>query len=419
MNQSGLNATAENDNIESAIDQALSNQHWNLKFSPRLEDKFEAEHNKQRSKDMVFYGILAILIFNLFIINDWLTRPEVLSDAVILRGVATLYTVTILWFIKRGITPKYREILFTTAVVMVTFCSCLIFILTPSPIATYDPFLFTMIFIASNTLIPLRIPHAVWSTAVIISMTLLFVFNHKYIDQQAIKYIVSLLVGVSIFSLLACYRLERFHRQSYLLRLREELHTENALRSADEFQHLSQIDPLTQLPNRREFERVLARAFNHDMARNRPALSVLMIDIDYFKNFNDSRGHLAGDECLRTVAATMKAQLRDSDFIGRFGGEEFVVLLSRSDSEATEITCERLRKSVADQNIEYERNNRTQHVTISIGAVVASSTQQQSSTNIINLADQALYAAKGKGRNCWVLSETSPLIKSVVNVVQV
>lgn len=417
MSQTGSKASADNDSIELAIDNALFNQNWDLKFTPLLEDKFDAAHNKQRSKEIVFYGILAILVYDLFILNDWLIRPEILVDSIVWRGVATLYSLVILGFIYRGVERRYREILVTTAVVMATFCSCMVLMRTQSHVATYDPFLFTLIFIASNTLIPLRISHAVWSTVVNVGMTLVFVFNHNHIDDEAIKYIISLLLGGAVFSLFACHRLEKAYRQSYLLRLREQLHAEKARRSADEFQQLSQIDPLTQLPNRRAFETVLARVFNHESANNGPALSVLMIDIDYFKHFNDSRGHLAGDECLRIIAATMKAQLRDSDFIARFGGEEFVVLLSRSDREATEITCERLRKSVADKSMQYERRDQTHIATISIGAIVASAKQHQSPEKIIDLADQALYAAKGQGRNCWVLSEIPATHKSVSNEV--
>jgi diguanylate cyclase (GGDEF)-like protein len=417
MSQTGSKATADNDRIELAIDNALFNQNWDLRFPPLLEDKFDAAHNKQRSKEIVFYGILAILVYDLFIVNDWLIRPEIIVDSIVWRGVATFYSLVILGFIYRGVEPKYREFLLTTAIVMATFCSCMVLMRTHSHVVTYDPFLFSLVFIASNTLIPLRIAHAVWSTLLNIGMVLLFVINHQYIDDDAIKYIVSFLFAVAIFSLFACYRLEKAFRQSYLLRLREQLHAEKARRSADEFQQLSQIDPLTQLPNRRAFETVLARAFNHESANNGPPLSVLMIDIDYFKDFNDSRGHLAGDECLRTIAATMKAQLRDSDFIARFGGEEFVVLLPRSDKKTTEITCERLRKSVADKSMYYERRNQTQFATISIGAIVATPKLHQSAEQIINLADQALYAAKGQGRNCWVLSETPAATRSLLSVV--
>lgn len=171
----------------------------------------------------------------------------------------------------------------------------------------------------------------------------------------------------------------------------------------ERLKHIGLTDPLTGVNNRRYLERRLQEEIGR-AARHEHALSCLYIDIDHFKRINDSIGHQAGDEVLREVAARIKAELRLSDALGRFGGEEFVVLLAEADLDDAMNVAERIRASVAEQPLMLAAVHKTLDVTVSIG--VASFTYDGGDAGVeimasrfVARADQALYQAKEEGRN--------------------
>lgn len=164
---------------------------------------------------------------------------------------------------------------------------------------------------------------------------------------------------------------------------------------------LGLLDPLTGLPNRRALDEDLKREWLN-MERSAEPLSLLMIDLDHFKHFNDTFGHLAGDHCLRTVAQAMRASLRrPRDRIARFGGEEFAILLPNTPCPAAKLLADALHEAV--QMAFSPQGEGGPEVTISIGISCAQSGDLESSQALLDLADQALYGAKGAGRNTTVV----------------
>ncbi|MEE2642121.1 MAG: diguanylate cyclase [Planctomycetota bacterium] len=157
---------------------------------------------------------------------------------------------------------------------------------------------------------------------------------------------------------------------------------------------LALTDPLTQIANRRAFDIEIGKRMSETLRHDR-TLSVLMIDIDYFKNFNDQYGHNVGDTVLQTIAGSIQKCLRDADLVARFGGEEFSVLLPDTCLAEALIVAERIRSTVdqiSDQVISCP-----QKVSVSIGVTEIDSTDDESS--ILERADIAMYAAKRGGRN--------------------
>ena len=122
-----------------------------------------------------------------------------------------------------------------------------------------------------------------------------------------------------------------------------------------------------------------------------------MLDVDHFKQFNDTYGHLAGDAVLKTIAARMKECLREYDYIGRYGGEEFLVVLGDADYETAVKTAERLKLAVSDETVAF--NDKPLAVTVSAGVAVAENSAELTLDRIIMVADQELYKAKSNGRN--------------------
>ena len=183
-----------------------------------------------------------------------------------------------------------------------------------------------------------------------------------------------------------------------LVKLRVRNHLE--LKSQrDRLSRLTLIDGLTELANRRAFDERLEQEWRRAL-RTESLLSLIMIDIDFFKGYNDTYGHLAGDDCLRYVAHTLATSLkRAGDFVARYGGEEFVAILPGLNAKGVRAVAETMRESVAQLRIPHRSSAVAPYVTISSGAVSLMPTAGASSRSMVAACDQQLYLAKSHGRN--------------------
>lgn len=177
----------------------------------------------------------------------------------------------------------------------------------------------------------------------------------------------------------------------------------------ERLKHVGLTDPLTGINNRRYIEQRLQEEMSHAQ-RERSMLSCLFIDIDHFKRVNDQYGHQSGDDVLREVAKRIKKELRQSDSLGRFGGEEFVVLLTRTNLSDAARIAERIRASIAQQEIAITGSDITLKITVSIGATAHMPPERGIQAdavraNLLAPADEALYRAKKNGRNRVALIE--------------
>ncbi|MBK4728798.1 diguanylate cyclase [Oxynema sp. CENA135] len=166
-----------------------------------------------------------------------------------------------------------------------------------------------------------------------------------------------------------------------------------------QLRRLATLDGLTQVANRRRFDEYLDRQWRH-MARDRHPLSLILCDIDCFKLYNDTYGHQAGDECLQSVAATLtECVKRPCDLVARYGGEEFAVILPDTDPEGARNVAERIRRSIFELSIPNHNSYVSPYVTMSVGVATTTPEPDSSWSELIALADKALYASKNKGRN--------------------
>jgi len=198
------------------------------------------------------------------------------------------------------------------------------------------------------------------------------------------------------------YITKPFNKTIVKVRVRQHLQTLKQLRM---IKRLGQLDPLTDIPNRRGFNERLDIEWNRAIRDNSP-ISLLMIDIDRFKQYNDTYGHLQGDILLQTVARVFRqTYARATDFTARWGGEEFAVLLPGTDLDGAFKIAEQIRANVENTMIPCADGSETR-TTISIGVNAQTPVPGDLVDNFILIADKALYAAKNSGRN-KVVSPTS------------
>lgn len=184
------------------------------------------------------------------------------------------------------------------------------------------------------------------------------------------------------------------------LKVRELLAVKGQLEEANRrLNELSLTDALTGLANRRRFQEVLQTEWRRAL-RNRHPLTLILADIDSFKQFNDTYGHVAGDDCLVRVAAVIRNPLmRPSDLACRYGGEEFAILLPETDLEGGRHLAEEIRRDVEQLAIDHENSATGAHVTMSFGVASVVPEPDQAETGLVCAADKALYLAKEGGRN--------------------
>ncbi len=173
----------------------------------------------------------------------------------------------------------------------------------------------------------------------------------------------------------------------------------------DMLEKLSMYDGLTNIRNRRFFDETFEKTFN-EIKRDKKSLAVLMIDIDFFKPYNDNYGHGQGDETLRKVAKALEKTIkRASDFVARYGGEEFVILLKDINKDGVEAVANNLLNAVRELKITHEFSKIENYVTISIGASFYNSNSDITKLELLLKADETLYNVKNSGRNNFAILE--------------
>jgi two-component system, chemotaxis family, response regulator WspR len=202
----------------------------------------------------------------------------------------------------------------------------------------------------------------------------------------------------------------RYHSDAYVSRVQRDAadcalrESQRALIEANlELQRLTRVDGLTGLANRRYFDEFFTAEWKRAVRTQTP-LSVLMIDIDCFKRYNDTYGHLAGDQVLRQVAETIQRNCgRSTDLGARYGGEEFIMVLCNTPITGIRAVGETLRQDIADLKLRHMASVVADHVTVSIGGASLIPRLSQSAALLIDAADRALYRAKDGGRNRLVV----------------
>ncbi len=197
---------------------------------------------------------------------------------------------------------------------------------------------------------------------------------------------------------------EMFSKFDELL-ARVETQEKRLIAQRDELEKMTDLDPLTGVNNRRYFERVFDRCWRQSLRSERP-VACLMVDVDYFKAYNDYYGHPAGDEVLVAVAGALSGNVhRATDYLSRFGGEEFVLVLLDTARDTAEGIGERIHRAVRKLAIPHIKSEVADFISVSVGVAALVPTRELNSDDLLRMADEALYKAKQTGRDRVVLAE--------------
>ncbi len=211
------------------------------------------------------------------------------------------------------------------------------------------------------------------------------------------------------------YVVKPFHEHELKVRLRAgrrivELQLE-LLQAREELRDRANRDLLTLLPNRQAIETILMHEISR-CHRESSQVGIMLLDIDHFKRINDTYGHFAGDAVLRETASRLRAAMRDYDHVGRYGGEEFLVVMPNCDLEQARLQAERLRLKLCDHPMLVDGTDLT--ISASFGVTISDCTERSPDV-FVRVADEALYRAKDAGRNCVsVVSLDESLLRPVV-----
>jgi diguanylate cyclase (GGDEF)-like protein len=371
-----------------------------------LESGLEQSTLAQRSARLWIEGLIAIGLFNVYVIADYFIRGgnswlPLQVRLCIVTPVALLVNVSMRWSPNK----IYRE-------TSIAIASCLIGVIhlylesdrnAISSAYAQVGLIVAVIFV--NVVMRLHFLYALSASAVLLVSDLIFIHHDHFLNGSEKLLGITLAICAISMTVVANYSIGREERVGYLMRLRSEIQSRELSFLNEELQRISSIDSLTGLANRHSYELQFSKLWQ-EAVDSESCISAIVIDIDHFKITNDTRGHLYGDRVLVRVASLLLQSLRcKDDFAARFGGEEFVVLLPGATQEGAIIVAERIRKLVemAGSPALPEPGTHPRLSTVSCGVATCYPSDSNCQEDLLDAADKALYQAKARGRNlvCW------------------
>lgn len=374
-------------------------------FPKKLETQFWAL-NLDRARDninkYVWGGVLAYFILMVLIIpgDYWIIDKAYFAKDFIhcLAGLANgaLCLLTLFFFSHhKKLSPYFPHVAMFIVFWAVVSMSWLTMTVNTAALKHQAMMIICMIYVLGFILTGVKPIHMLMTGLLAAVVTLLMLFS-MYVKFDAMV-MARVLVGSCVLGFAISQMLCARERMIYLSMLRADISEKIHRIHTTELLHLSQHDELTKISNRRTFDEMLDTFYNQ-AKRDESALSILFIDVDHFKNYNDFYGHQKGDDVISSIAKTVKNAIRHMDFVARYGGEEFVVLLPETDAHGAYAVASNIYKSIDRLEIPHAKSLVSNHVTISLGITVFRG-EELSKEDLLSIADQALYRAKQLGRN--------------------
>lgn len=397
-----LPSRSPDQDLSGLVDATLANRFAWLRFPQALETRFLADTAGSRLQTLLIAGTLVAFVMNLFLISDKAMLPDVFDRAVLLRTwVLTPICVVGMWVMSRLPYLLLRELMAISAGLMACAMHVYLSAISQSPHSAAYLTGLAMVILYNNVFVRCRFWLALPST---VSVLLFYVGSFWWVSSHSPELSISVglvLLSTSLFTLYNLYTLEYEERHNYLMAFRQRLLQRELSQANHALERVARYDGLTQVANRRHFDEFLAHLWERARLVHGQELSVIMIDVDHFKAYNDHYGHPAGDACLVKVAeAVQRCLRRPGDLVARYGGEEFIAVLNRAPHAQVIAAAERVRDAVAALHLPHEGSATHGQVTVSVGvATVRPAERHASMERLVSAADEALYQAKNRGRN--------------------
>jgi diguanylate cyclase (GGDEF)-like protein len=385
------------------IDKSLSL----MRFPARLEQQFLQDCAAQRLRYFIISGWLSLLVFNGFLLVDYLLARDVIWLAVkvrLLYFTPVAVVVLLIGTYAREWVLLHMPPLLTECLVVgsgVAAAASLAYILSAShaPLSQYYHVGLMVVVMYGNVVQRLRFWYAVLFSLAVYAIHLGGVMMIPAANPRLIIPMVGLIGATVAFTLMANYAFERDERRKYLLSLRRKHVLMDLGDMQKRLQMLSRMDALTGVYNRRHFDEYFQQVWQRAQ-HDQDMLAIIMVDVDHFKHYNDRYGHQAGDACLVNIGKAMQDSLRRTDdLVARLGGEEFVAVLPHTSREEAQVAAERLRSAIKALQIPHDASSTAPIVTVSIGVACGKANPGQLAQSMLVAADNALYQAKRDGRD--------------------
>jgi len=388
--------------IEADMVDAIETQETPLRLWPRaIQELYHATITNRMYQEGNFLFLLGLLIGLLTIVIDVLVHPVMATEGAALRVLA-VGPLTLIGLIA-GARGWTKVLAFCVGASPIVFVAVVVHLAVHLPPEIAPRYIHAVILVVglANVILPYSLRGLIIFdlAALFVTTLMLALGGTDFLWAHADALFLVALVAAATIPVAA--RFEKLRQSNFLLTLRARIFGRELLKANADLLSLSETDPLTGIGNRRCFERRFESSIlapGHD-SRADDRIALMMIDLDYFKSFNDAHGHQAGDSCLRLVARALVDIFDDADgIVARYGGEEFIAALRMKNSASIAPLAEEVRRSIATALTPVSDSDRSL-VTASIGVGVAPAAAMLPREELIEMADAALYSGKDAGRN--------------------
>jgi diguanylate cyclase (GGDEF)-like protein len=369
---------------------------WLLRMPPEIERAYERDFGEGRVRHLRHAIIVGLIVYNIYNLTSLYLMADIQPFTVAMRlFVLVPGSLLIFWLVPR-LPPAVRELILLKGMFVASLLPLYLLYISTSPYASYTLGELPLVLLFGNMLLVLRFRLALIFTFVTCFAALWVIHNKPGLDPNLIFPLTVQVITGLFFTLYGNWHFERQRCLSYVAQYDAQNRADRAERIGNQLRDLTRTDALTGIPNRRHLEEVLAGwRGRHD------AMLLLMVDVDHFKAYNDRLGHVAGDEALRRIAATLSAFAdRHDGFAARYGGEEFTLVFPVEAETGGAFLADRLVRAVRDLSIPHPaRPDGLSIITISAGYAGAGEADAGAPRDLVTRADEALYQAKSAGRN--------------------
>lgn len=379
-----------------------------LRFDRHTEARYEVEHGRWRAAHLRHTIVFGLILYLLHDLSNYLILPDLYLVMVLVTMFVVVPCSLVVAHMMGKVSSGPRELLATGAILTATALPIFLMYFSDAPHSVHMNTEVILCIVFANMVMALRFRYALAYSCMVLLGAVSAVLMKQGVDPE-LKVVMCLqFTSVCLLTNYSNYVVERRRCRDYRTSLEAMMRAELAETSEKQFQEMSKTDALTGLPNRR----FLDERFGEWFSGNRPT-AVMMIDIDHFKLFNDTLGHPAGDDCLRTIAEAFGSAFNEPDmFCARFGGEEFIVIVRDADQSQVSRLANAIVRSTEALGIPHPgRSDGIGVVTVSVGVAFKSHSSVCSPDEVLSLADEALYKAKRRGRNRYIVDSVDEIPK--------